>query len=107
CNFSKNKNDYTSSTVITEYPPTSGTSTSTSVTIGDGTSNETEGSTRKTKTITSMSKIPGITGTDDVYGTKYAILPGDFCVIKSGSVKATIVISDNAVSNVVAAANDL
>lgn len=107
CNFSKNKNDDTSSTVITEYPPTSGTSTSTSVTIGDGTSNGTEGSTRKTKTITSMSKIPGITGTDDVYGTKYAILPGDFCVIKSGSVKATIVISDNAGSNVVAAANDL
>ena len=105
-----------SSTVVTEYPPVSdSTDTSTPATSTSTSPSDTEGSQPQgsggtatvTRVITSISVVPGTPGTEDVYGYRYALQKGDFCVIKKGEVKATIVVGEDAGSNVMAAANDL
>ncbi len=112
------------SSVVTDYPPVStqttpssdGTTsdstsfaTSTSAEVDDDRPGQQPGSHRETVTrvVSSVTVVPGTPGTSDVYDYKYALLPGDFCVIKNGKVQATIVIADDAGANVVAAANDL
>ena len=49
----------------------------------------------------------GTPGTPDVYNPVYTLQKGDFCLIKKGEVKSTIVVSEDAGPNVTAAANDL
>lgn len=92
------------------------TGDSTTTTTADGEYNQTTtGSTGDTTTgyytvpskVTWTSQVAGTPGTEEVLGTKYQLLPGDFCIIKKGEVASTIVIADDAGTVARSAAIDL
>ena len=102
------------SSVVTDYPPVSPPTTepsgSATTTESTGPEDTGPGGSRLvtvTRRVSDTSVVPGTPGTPDVYNPVYTLQKGDFCLIKKGEVKSTIVVSEDAGPNVTAAANDL
>lgn len=97
------QNPASDSSVVTDYPPVSTPATEPS---GGATTTESAGPGETgtggsrlvtvTRRVSDTSVVPGTPGTPDVYSPVYTLQKGDFCLIKKGDVKATIVVAEDA-----------